>query len=89
MIQSIIDKLLSGRFIATVAVVFTYCNIVNLAVTKYVAALKSDPSKMEAFAVGLIMGFAGTATLVIKAYFDRNDRQNGGSNVQSNQSYGG
>lgn len=78
MIQSIIDKLLSGRFIATVAVVFTYCNIVNLAVTKYVDALKSDPSKMEAFAVGLIMGFAGTATLVIKAYFDRNDRQNGG-----------
>lgn len=80
MIKSIFDKILSGRFIATIAIVYTYCNIVNTAVFTYVMALKSDPSKMEAFAVGLIMGFAGTATLVIKSYFDRNDRQQGGIN---------
>ena len=79
MIKSILDKMLSGRFIATIAIVYTYCNIVNISVFSYVDSLKNEPSKMEAFAVGLIMGFAGTATLVIKSYFDRNDRQQGGT----------
>lgn len=78
MIKSILDKVLSGRFIATIAIVYTYCNIVNVSVFRYVDALKENPEKMEAFAVGLIMGFAGTATLVIKSYFDRNDRQSEG-----------
>ena len=84
MLQSIIDKVFSGRFLATVAIVITYCSIVNMAAVSYVNALKNDPTKLEAFVVGLIMGFSGTATLVIKAYFDRNDREKTGGSDGKN-----
>lgn len=74
------DKLFSGRFIAFVSVVLTYCFIVNYVVIKYVSAIVGSPEKIEAFATGLLTGFSGTAMYLFKAYFDRGDR------VERNQS---
>lgn len=73
-IELIIDKVLSARFLITVAIGFTYCHIVWHAVHFYLKAMTSDPKQMEAFATGLIMGFTGIATFIFKAYFDRADR---------------
>lgn len=74
MINLILDKVLSARFIITVCVGFTYCVIVRHAVNFYLESMKNNPDRMEAFVTGLIMGFSSIATLVIKAYFDRQDR---------------
>lgn len=73
-----ITKLLSGRFIVVVATVLTYSLIVCVTTLKYVTAV--SPEKLEGFAVGLIMGFAGTAGIIYKSYFDRTDRK-GEANV--------
>jgi len=70
----IMEKLTSGRFIATVSMILTYCFLVTFVTIKYAGSLVSNPEKMESFAVGLIMGFSGTAAIVIKSYFDRSDR---------------
>lgn len=75
MLNKIIEKIFSGRFIATVAIVITYCQIVGSCAGSYIKAISSNPERMESFVVGLIMGFSGIATLVIKAYFDRTDRK--------------
>lgn len=74
--SKVIEKLLSGRFIATVAVVLSYCFIVVFTTVSYARSLVYSIEKMEAFAVGLVMGFSGTAAIIIKSYFDRADRTN-------------
>lgn len=80
MIKALLDKVLSGRLITTIAIVWTYCIIVKIGAVSYIDSLKADPKQLESFVVGLIMGFSGVATLVIKSYFDRNDRPQGGPN---------
>lgn len=67
-------KLFSGRFLSTIGIVGSYCFIVVFTTVKYANSLGSSPEKLESFAVGLIMGFSGTAAIVIKSYFDRTDR---------------
>ena len=68
------SKILSARFLITVAIGFTYCHIVWHAVHFFLKSMVSNPDKMEAFATGLMTGFAGTAMFIFKAYFDRTDR---------------
>ncbi len=83
-IQNVLDKILSARFIITVLVGLTYCKMVHHCVYFYLESMKADPGKMEAFATGLIMGFSGLAMLVIKSYFDIDrtvESKNGGSNA--------
>lgn len=74
LLNKICDKILSARFLITLAVGFTYCHIVWHAVHFYLKSMTTDPKQMEAFATGLIMGFTGIASFVFKAYFDRADR---------------
>lgn len=74
LLNKIVDKLFSARFIITIAVGLTYCHIVWHAVHYYLKSMTNDPKQMEAFATGLIMGFTGIASFIFKAYFDRADR---------------
>jgi len=62
-------KLLSGQWLMVVMTCFTYCAIVLWTTVYYVKHASGD--KLEGFAMGLIMGFASTAGMVYKAYFDR------------------
>lgn len=73
-LPNIIDKVFSARFLITVMIGFTYCKMVHHCVYFYLASMKSDPGKLEAFVTGLIMGFSSIAMFVIKSYFDRTDR---------------
>lgn len=72
--EMIISKFFSARFLITVIFGFTYCKMVHHCVYFYLQSMTTDPGKMEAFVTGLIMGFSGLATLIIKSYFDREDR---------------
>lgn len=72
--NKIVDKVLSARFLITLAVGMTYCHIVWHAVHFYLKSMVGDSKQMDAFATGLIMGFTGIASFIFKAYFDRADR---------------
>lgn len=73
--EAIINKILSARFIITVFIGVTYCEMVHHCVYFYLQSMATNPEKMEAFVTGLVMGFSGIAMLVIKSYFDRSDRE--------------
>lgn len=73
-LNTVLDKILSARFIITVLIGFTYCKMVHHCVYFFLESMKNDPGKLEAFVTGLIMGFSGIAMFVIKSYFDRTDR---------------
>lgn len=68
------DKLLSARFIITVMFGLTYAHIVWHVVHTYLKANAAHPELLEAFATGVFTGFSGLAVLVVKSYFDRQDR---------------
>lgn len=74
LITRISDKILSARFIITVLFGVTYSHIVWHVVHSYLTAMKDKPELLEAFATGVFTGFSGLAVLVVKSYFDRNDR---------------
>lgn len=74
LLNKIVDKFFSARFLITVAIGFTYCHVVWHAVHFYLTSMLNQPKEMEAFATGLIMGFTGIASFIFKAYFDRADR---------------
>lgn len=62
------EKIFSGRFIVVVSTTITYCLIVLYTTVHYLSKATSD--KVEGFAVGLVMGFAGMAGIIYKSYFD-------------------
>jgi hypothetical protein len=70
MIEKILNKLLSGRYFATVSVIGTYC-IVLLA-TLYLVMKES--LSVEAF-LGLFAAFAVLAKEIVQSYFNRTDRK--------------
>lgn len=74
LISRTLDKVLSARFLITIAIGLTYCHIVWHSVHFYLKSMVADPGKMEAFATGLMVGFTSVATFIFKAYFDRSDR---------------
>ncbi len=69
-----LDKILSARFIITIFIGLTYCKMVHHCVYYFLDSMKNDPTRLEAFVTGLIMGFSSIAMFVIKSYFDRTDR---------------
>lgn len=69
MINKILDKVLSGRFISTVLLVGTYCTIAS----KLVNSIPADKISAD-FVMGFMAGFAAAVILVLKSYFDRTDR---------------
>lgn len=69
-----VDKILSARFIITIFIGITYCKMVHHCVYYFLESMKNDPTRLEAFVTGLIMGFSSIAMFVIKSYFDRTDR---------------
>lgn len=73
-LSSVTDKILSARFIITVMFGVTYSHIVWHVVHSYLTAMKDKPELLEAFATGVFTGFSGLAVLVVKSYFDRQDR---------------
>ena len=64
-----LSKLMSGQWIMVVMTCLTYCLIVVWTTVFYVQ--HASPDKIEGFAMGLVMGFASTAGMVYKSYFDR------------------
>jgi len=74
LLEKIVDKILSARFLITVFIGVTYCQIVSHAVHFYLESQKTSSENLESFVTGLIMGFSGLAVYVAKAYFDRSDR---------------
>ena len=70
-----LDKILSARFLITIGIGWTYCNIVIHTVHEYIQSQKGNSENMESFATGMFMGFSGLAVFVAKAYFDRSDRE--------------
>lgn len=75
MFTNILRKLFSARYLITIAITFTYCAIVLISVITYINVIAQIPEKMESFVTGIIVGFSGQAMFVIKAYFDRTDRE--------------
>lgn len=74
LINKICDKVFSARFIITIFIGITYCKMVHHCVYYFLESMKNDPTRLEAFVTGLIMGFSSIAMFVIKSYFDRTDR---------------
>lgn len=76
MLSRLIDKFTSARFIVTIFLVNTYCFVM----WESVNLLKDKLITVETF-LALLAGFSSAVTLVIKSYFDRNDRitQTGGN----------
>ena len=68
-INKVLDKILSGRFIATVLLVGTYCQIAS----RLVNSIPADKISAD-FVMGFMAGFAAAVILVLKSYFDRTDR---------------
>lgn len=64
-----VNKFISGQWIMVVLTCLTYCLIVGYTTWYYVR--HATPDKLEGFAMGLVMGFATTAGMIYKAYFDR------------------
>lgn len=65
----IIDKLLSGRYFSTLAVITTYCLMIFSCI--YLTVL--GKLTVETL-LGIFTGFTTLATMVIKSYFERSDR---------------
>jgi hypothetical protein len=69
-LHRLLDKLMSGRFIATVFIIGTYC----LFIYKLVYLLEQKVISNDLF-MGIFSGFASLATAIIVFYFTRTDRK--------------
>lgn len=74
-VDVIVAKITSGKFIATVLVVYTYCKAIETASLLVQAGKISSETY-----IAIIAGMGALASTVVKDYFSRNDK-NGGSNV--------
>jgi Co/Zn/Cd efflux system component len=71
-------KLLSARFISTVLVMLTLCIILTVIVVKcFINPEAFD--KLKELVMALVVAFTGTVSTVINAYFNRQDRNHGGT----------
>lgn len=71
------DKLLSGRYFATVSIILTYCGIM----IGSVAMVITKELPVETF-MGMFTAFALLARDITQSYFQRTDRK-GDQNVQN------
>lgn len=78
-VDVIVAKVTSGKFVATMLLVWTYCSCVNTANE----LVKSKLLEMPTYLV--LMGAVGSlVTMIVKDYFAKNsDDKTGGSNGQS------
>lgn len=65
MIARIIEKLTSGRFIVTIMMAVTYCQLVTFIITKLSDKVSAD------FALGFVGGFSTSFMLILQWYFDK------------------
>ena len=68
------DKLLSGRYFATVCIILTYCGIMVGSVAMVCLGLL----KIETF-LGMFTAFALLAREITQSYFERKDRKGEGN----------
>ena len=77
LIKRIVDKILSGRFLAFVMITYTLCQAVFMSMNAILGISKVDPATkdlIEKIAMFILGSFVTIATGVYKEYFDRNDR---------------
>jgi len=67
--ERVVDKLMSGRFLISIMLTATYCLMPFL-----IASLVWVGKVEAAFLTGYIAGLAQSVLLVIKFYFEREDR---------------
>jgi len=73
-LEKVANKILSGRFICLVMIIFTYCFMINKCVNLLVKKMLEKD-----IVTGLIVGLASSASMIITFYYLRSDRKNGGS----------
>lgn len=72
-VETIFAKVTSGKFIATVLVVFTYCNCIMVA-GRLVEASKINTETY----IALMAGIGALAATIVKDYFNKEDKTTGG-----------
>lgn len=77
-IDVIVAKITSGSFIATLALVVTYCWIGK----HLVKAIPPEKITTD-FVFGFISGFSSSVMFVLKAYFDRGDKKQDGKSIST------
>ena len=65
------NKFFSARFLTTVLIITTFCYVQIACVTMVTIGKMS----LEVF-LGVFSSFSGLATMIVKLYFDRDDRSN-------------
>ncbi len=73
-IQHAVTKFTSARFIMAIMFSSTYCVVILACVYLNVKGVM----KLETF-LGIFTGFTAVAVTIVKSYFERKDRKNGGS----------
>lgn len=66
----VIAKFTSGKFVATVLIVWTYCHVINTASS----LVEGGKIGTETY-IALISGLAATAALVVKDYFAKDEKK--------------
>jgi hypothetical protein len=77
--RRIVNKFLSGRFLAFIMITLTLCMAVNKSMDAVLGISKCDPAikdLVEKVAMFILGSFVTIVTGVYKEYFDRNDRGN-------------
>lgn len=74
----IVSKITSGKFIATVLTVWTYCKTIETC-CKLVENKIIEPATFLA----VMAGVAGLVTMIVKDYFGKDENKQGGSNEQA------
>lgn len=69
MLERMFNKLFSGRYFAMVAIITTYCAIMFMSLFLVVW----DKIKPDVF-LALMAAFSGQAAVILKSYFERDDR---------------
>ena len=70
----ILDKLLSGRFIATLLLTFTYCLLILMVTNTANKMMLQEKDIGKDIVVFIIGNFTGTAMGAVIAYFFKSDR---------------
>ena len=73
MLDKILDKVLSARFLSTVIVVGTLCALTIMIVVKCFLNPEAY-ALLKELVMGLVVAFTVTVSTIVNAYFNRQDR---------------
>lgn len=76
--NKILEKILSGRFISTIAIVLTYCAIMFMTSKKSLDLLIQGKDIGKELLIFVIGNFTGTAMGAVVAYHFKKQEQEGG-----------